>query len=197
MTQHSHKGGCCHDQSATPKSVYQTLDEMDFERGLWSAAVDGDLERVQRFLLDKKVDPDVLDKSGLSPLHYACRNGHENIVKVLLQHGANPNMLTRCGQATPLHRAAYAGHLSIVNCLLKNGAVPSLCDDDGKSPLHKAAERGQLSICQRLLEAEPTLVNILDKKGRSGAWYVATSNKELQHLLQIDDDVMTDEGLPK
>ena len=68
MTQHSHEDGCCHDQSATPKSVYQTLDEMDFERGLWSAAVDGDLERVQKFLLDKKVDPDVLDKSGLSPL---------------------------------------------------------------------------------------------------------------------------------
>ena len=63
---HHHGDSCCH-QSAAPKSVYQTLDEMDFERGLWSAAVDGDVERVRRFL-DKDEDPNDVDKSGFAPL---------------------------------------------------------------------------------------------------------------------------------
>ena len=63
---HHHGDSCCH-QSAAPRSVYQTLDEMDFERGLWSAAVDGDKERVQKFL-DKGEDPNTMDKSGFAPL---------------------------------------------------------------------------------------------------------------------------------
>ncbi|XP_072049635.1 uncharacterized protein [Amphiura filiformis] len=182
---HHHHGDSCCQQSTAPRSVYQTLDEMDFERGLWSAAVDGEVDRVRKFL-DKGEDPNTMDKSGFAPLHYACRNGHKEITSMLLQKGANPNVQTRSGGATPLHRAAYAGHIDIIECLLSHGATPSLCDEDGKSPLHKAAERGHTNICKRLLEADPSILHIKDKRNNLPVFYVSVSNKELQTILHHD-----------
>ena len=45
----------------------QNLDEMDFTRGIWSAAMDGEVAKVQTFL-DKKCSPDALDSSGYTAL---------------------------------------------------------------------------------------------------------------------------------
>ncbi|MGH0178473.1 UNVERIFIED_CONTAM: hypothetical protein FKN15_004925 [Acipenser sinensis] len=126
---------CCSHGSAAPHSVQQTLDEMDFERGIWSAAVDGDLDRVRTFLL-KGTDPNTVDRAGYTALHYASRAGCLAVCELLLEHGASANSQTR-GGATPLHRAAYRGHLGVVRLLLSQGAEPGTCDDDGSTPLHK------------------------------------------------------------
>lgn len=48
-------------------SVHQTLDELEFERGIWSAALNGDLTEVKRHLL-KDIDADKTDKSGYTAL---------------------------------------------------------------------------------------------------------------------------------
>jgi len=55
---------CCQN---LPKSVSQTLVEMDFERGIWSAAVDGDEERIVK-LLKNGLNPDILDSSNHTAL---------------------------------------------------------------------------------------------------------------------------------
>ncbi|KAL7884182.1 hypothetical protein AOLI_G00069520 [Acnodon oligacanthus] len=138
----SHGKQCsCNAHHSTP-SVHQTLDEMDFERGIWSAAMDGDLERVKS-LLRKGTDTNIKDQASYTALHYSSRAGHRSVCELLLDHGACANSQTR-GGATPLHRAAYCGHLAIVQLLLTHGADPQLTDDDGSTPLHKAAERGHM-----------------------------------------------------
>lgn len=58
-------GGC--DCSSKPSSYAQSLTEMDFERGIWQAALDGNVSRV-RTLLDKGGDPDARDGSGYTAL---------------------------------------------------------------------------------------------------------------------------------
>ncbi|XP_023834648.1 ankyrin repeat domain-containing protein 39 isoform X2 [Salvelinus sp. IW2-2015] len=125
---------CCSHQLASP-SAHQTLDEMDFERGIWSAAMDGDLERVKS-LLKKGTDPNLRDSANYTALHYASRSGHKSVCKFLLESGACANPQTP-GGATPLHRSAYCGQLDVVQLLLHHGADPQLCDGDGSSPLHK------------------------------------------------------------
>ena len=50
--------------SSKSSSYAQSLNEMDFERGLWQAALDGEAERV-RNLLDKGRDVDERDASGI------------------------------------------------------------------------------------------------------------------------------------
>lgn len=96
---------CC-DHPHSSSGVCQTLDEMEFERGIWHAAQYGELEKVEKLILR---GVDVRDKSGYTALHYAARNGHAEVCKLLLMNGANVNAVTKSGCATALHRAASAG----------------------------------------------------------------------------------------
>jgi len=48
-------------------SVCQTLEEVDFERGIWSAAVNGDTERVKK-ILSGGGNPDIPDSSSFTAL---------------------------------------------------------------------------------------------------------------------------------
>ena len=57
------KYGC----SSTSSTYAQSLSEMDFERGIWQAALDGDVNRVRKFL-DKGTDPNLRDGSGYTAL---------------------------------------------------------------------------------------------------------------------------------
>lgn len=107
MSHHDHSCNC---NNAT-SSVTQTLDELDFERGIWFAAQYGDLDRVKKLVL-QHTPVDITDKSGYTALHYAARNGHLDVCKFLLSNGANINAVTKSGQATALHRAVSAGTLT-------------------------------------------------------------------------------------
>lgn len=48
-------------------SVHQTLHEVEFERGIWTAAVDGNVDDVEKHLR-KGVSPNVTDTSGYTAL---------------------------------------------------------------------------------------------------------------------------------
>ncbi|XP_026199434.1 ankyrin repeat domain-containing protein 39 [Anabas testudineus] len=179
MSSDSQRCSCCSHPVSSP-SVYQTLTEMDFERGIWSAALDGDLDRVKS-MIHKGTDPNLRDSSGYTALHYASRIGHLAVCKFLLENGACASPETR-GGATPLHRSAYCGHLDVVRLLLHHRADPMLCDDDGASPLHKAAERGHEEVCLLLLEHCPALCSQTNK--RLQLPHQLAQKADLQELLK-------------
>lgn len=60
-----HSGGCCKCHSSS--SYDQTMSEMDFTRGVWTAAMDGELQKVEAYL-DKRGDPNAVDTSGYTAL---------------------------------------------------------------------------------------------------------------------------------
>ena len=81
---HSHsQDSCC--QSAPPSSTLQSLDELDFERGIWGAAREGEDGRLVA-LLEKGVQASSRDSSGYTALHYAARAGHVDTVRVGGRH---------------------------------------------------------------------------------------------------------------
>ena len=49
-------------------SVHQTLGELEFSRGIWTAALSGQDDEVRHFLDQKGVHPDSLDSSGYTAL---------------------------------------------------------------------------------------------------------------------------------
>lgn len=53
------------------------------------------------------------DDHGFSPLHWACREGKNGVVDMLIMRGARINVMNR-GDDTPLHLAASHGHRDIV-----------------------------------------------------------------------------------
>ena len=57
---------------------------------------------------------------GVAPLHLASRHGHAQVVRMLIDHGADPNLLSKAG-LTPFHLAARYGHEAVVEILLDKG----------------------------------------------------------------------------
>lgn len=55
---------------------------------MWYAAMQGN-SSVVSYLLKKGAKLDVRDTKGISPLHKAIANGHEETVKVLVESGIN------------------------------------------------------------------------------------------------------------
>ncbi|CAB0000587.1 unnamed protein product [Nesidiocoris tenuis] len=157
-----------HQHQTTNPSVVQTLDEMDFERGLWYPAMQGDLAELDK-LLTRGADVNKTDKSGYTALHYAARGGDLAVVQKLLRAGANVNLKTKAGLATPLHRAASAGRLEVVKLLLDNGAEKVPIDSDGRTPLHRSAASGHEGISLLLVREAPEATKIRDSKGLSPA----------------------------
>lgn len=67
-------------------------------------------------------------------LHLASRNGHRDIVDMLLAAGCNVNILTPNGSA--LHEAALCGKENVVKTLLREGIDLDLTDCDGRTVFH-------------------------------------------------------------
>lgn len=49
------------------------------------------------YLLSQGATVDVKDKNSETPLFLAVRNGHKDIIEVLLERGANPEISDACG----------------------------------------------------------------------------------------------------
>ena len=71
------------------------------------AAEIGDDERIS-FLLSMHAQVDVLNPNGETPLHWACSLGHLNVVRCLVQHGADPRLHERVHGLAPLHAPCSA-----------------------------------------------------------------------------------------
>lgn len=93
-----------------------------------------------------------LIKSNKTPLIVAVDGGHTHIVRLLLEHGADPNVKSR-GQYQPLWSAVWNDDLATAATLLENGAVvsPFNNDRDRVTPLFIAAALGSTKMAELLL----------------------------------------------
>jgi ankyrin repeat protein len=85
---------------------------------------DFDDPRVVRLLLDHGTDPNVLTEYGtlrMGPLHEASRRGRTEIVRLLVEYGANVELRDGWGM-TPLETASHERHGEIVKLLLEHRA---------------------------------------------------------------------------
>ncbi|KAJ9204753.1 hypothetical protein DTO166G4_7855 [Paecilomyces variotii] len=71
---------------------------------------------------------------GLTPLFFAAGNGNDATVKLLLSHGAIPDVQDRFGER-PINWAAARGFEAIVKMLLDSGANANQLDHPSQSPL--------------------------------------------------------------
>ena len=89
-------------------------------------------------LLDKGVNPDLVDHFDKSLLMTASEEGFFDIVQLLLDHGANVNIRLVVLGYTALGYACENGHVEIVKLLLSHGAKPNEKYNNGSSPFLRA-----------------------------------------------------------
>ena len=92
---------------------------------LFNAVSDNNVDEVSQLLSENQhfsinVDAVNFEASGL--LHVAARMGHTEMVRLLLDRGADVNVRDRGGRA-PLHLACMNGHTDTVRLLLDRGAA--------------------------------------------------------------------------
>ena len=85
---------------------------------------------------------------GSASLHAASAGGHTDIMKMLLENGADIN-LTNEQNMTPLHYAVICGGKDAVSLLLENGADTSIRTKEGQTALDIAKELAEKESGQK------------------------------------------------
>ncbi|RYP71615.1 hypothetical protein DL769_004655 [Monosporascus sp. CRB-8-3] len=120
----------------------------------------GSVEIVKLLLSSGRVDVNKADLSGRRALHYACENGHDSIVELLLpvidDHDVSDNSGT-----TPLQCAVENGNVAVINLLFESGKVDVNSKDNfGRTLLSRAARNEYNAIVKLLLEKGANIESI-------------------------------------
>ncbi|HSS22703.1 MAG TPA: ankyrin repeat domain-containing protein [Pyrinomonadaceae bacterium] len=117
----------------------------NLEKEIIKAAKSGAAARVRELLQQDAKLIGARDADGSTPLHCATWKGHQNVVEVLLAHGADVNLHNNNDHwgTTPLHAAAHANQRAIAELLIAHGADIHATNLNGRTPLaetefHKA-----------------------------------------------------------
>jgi ankyrin repeat protein len=128
---------------------------------------------------------------GISPLHFAAREGYSGIVSLLLAKEADINIKSASG-TTPLHEAARSGNISIMETLLAEGAEVNAQDAKGNSVLHTAIPPEVNQEALYLLLFYGANPNLKDEHGDSALHIAITLNRDpeiISTLLEAGADV--------
>ncbi|KAI1318153.1 hypothetical protein F5Y16DRAFT_392173 [Xylariaceae sp. FL0255] len=125
-----------------------------------------------RLLLSKKygLDANQKDDDGNSPLHCISAETSEEIVNLLLQHGADIEAIGKNG-FTPLAAAANAPNLLAVQYLVRNDALVNVGHSSmNEGALAWACKKGSLAMVRTLLNsrADPANVNYINPTSMMG-----------------------------
>ena len=91
-------------------------------------------------------------QGGLTPLHFAARQGHTDSVKSLLAAGADINAPTGDG-TTPILISTINGHFDLSQYLLDQGADATIASEAGATPLYATIN---MEYAPRTLYPQPT-----------------------------------------
>ncbi|XP_030850882.1 ankyrin-1-like isoform X1 [Strongylocentrotus purpuratus] len=164
----------CHGSDRVDNDCY--LD--DEETSVVKLARAGQLEELQQLLND--MDPgDIFDSvsehdaKDNSALHYAARIDNLDMVKLLVQHGADVDAVGEAGRCplhlaagtkndlsknadnrkmTPLLLACLHGEIDIAILLIDKGADLMVYDENSDTPLHIAINEGNKKIVRKIIE---------------------------------------------
>lgn len=120
---------------------------------LRKAAIKGNFERAQK-LLAEGAEVDYRDTNQLTPLYFAASHGFNDITRLLLARGANPDVgKDKDLEGSALTQAAYWGHFDVVRTLVEYKADLNLKGYELRSALHEAIWKGREEIATFLVEA--------------------------------------------
>jgi len=155
------------------------LAQVEAQAAICQAVVDGDIERV-KLLISKGPDLNAEDDKGQIPLNLAAREGHKEIVELLLEHGADVNvgsvfgkeynnwiaaefamyknhteiaqlLISKGSDISPLFFAIYMEDEIKARSLIEGGADVNSRTPGGITPLHQAVNKGLKDIVELLI----------------------------------------------
>ncbi len=155
---------------------------------LMSAVANNDVNGARFFSKAGRALVNQKNLGGATALHLACRENNFEIIKILVESGADVNAVDNEGW-TPLMRAALAGNKDSINLLLDKGAQGNYINSIGESAIIHAA----LSNCTDCLDVmfeKFNFAKLMDiqllKEQLTNAFIIARNheNEVLQGILE-------------
>ncbi len=122
------------------------------------AAEAGDLAKVKALVEGDPALVKAKDENGRTPLHWAARGGHFEVLQYLVDRGADLNAIDNNGIA-PLHSLARSGQTEAARLLIDKGADIDIKDPVKLTPLNMAAESGLEAMVKLLIEKGANIEN--------------------------------------
>ena len=116
---------------------------------------------------------DIKDNDDETPLLNAIHAGQTDVVKRLINLGANINSVNTSSRDSALHFAAQYDRTECLKLLLTHGADCSALDWNGRSFAHCAAKSGSAELIRVIVDAKPSTLNLAlrDSEGKTpGQW---------------------------
>jgi len=156
---------------------------------LMMAVVDEDIEGVKFFI---NTNPDSINAKnigGATALHLASRVGNLEIVKLLLENGANPNLVDNEG-VTPLMRASIGGFDNIVKILLENRASASILSTSRNSAIYYSTYASCQGCLTNLFTGYDFVANMPEnvlKSQLETSYKIANSRQDIEEQKILQD----------
>lgn len=161
---------------------------------LMTACMNGEIQMVQGLL---KEYPTLVNCSWayFTPLHFAVREGHTEVVECLLEHGADASSITGVSwQDSPFQKAKDRGYSPLAELIERHiqqephshSISESLSGSSAEYNLFTASAVGDDEFVRDILSNDSSKVNTLDASGRSALYYASKNGHEsiVQILLQ-------------
>uniref|UniRef100_A0A8C4HHT0 Ankyrin repeat domain 28b n=1 Tax=Dicentrarchus labrax TaxID=13489 RepID=A0A8C4HHT0_DICLA len=156
--------------------------------------------------------PVLTDNQGYTPLHWACYNGHDTCVEVLLEqevfHKAEGNsfsplhcadrtsnilIILKIGIISSKFKSAFTDHVECLQLLLSHNAQVNSVDSAGKTPLMMAAENGQTNAVEVLVSSAKADLTLQDAVKNTALHLACSKGHETSALLILEK--ITDRNL--
>ena len=145
------------DEEEENEEEQEENDEADAVTLLFEAAKAGDIDGVNACLV-KGVEIDTTDEDGYTPLMHAAAIGHLDLVRYLIENGANANQQDEHRGDTALMLAVRYGQIDVVEWLVcTDSADVELVNVDGENvltiePIEKVTKEQMMEVLANALE---------------------------------------------
>ncbi|PRP85237.1 hypothetical protein PROFUN_07007 [Planoprotostelium fungivorum] len=158
------------------KAIHQACSEGDIDGVL--EVLRGNSQEQRRQIVDEA------ENDGVTPLMIAAQNGHKNIIQLLLNNGADLDLVDEEG-STVLHYSA-TGNVHTYRTVREKMNNTKEKNDQGDLPVHSAAAAGACDVLRDILEHRTHLLDVRNYRGYTLMHHAAEggSSEAVRFLLE-------------
>lgn len=182
--------------SSMAKFKHLAVEQINHNKKLFHLVSNGEFVKVRDLLDTNMHDVNCCDDKQRTCLHIASARGSLEIVRLLLDYGANPN-IRDCVSNLPIHLAIISSHVPVVTLLLEAGTDIHSLDLNGKTVLHLAGTRLRWLLNEENHKASPKLkyeaIMIMDmikqylRRKKASVTDLDMLADRLENVISLDD----------
>lgn len=135
-------------QDSRKQLLHNFVQYDEMSSSLCNAAQHGDVQQCMQ-LLKRGAPCNEIDAAGYLAIHYACANGHFEVVRLLLEFGSDAT--SYISSYSPLTISAKNGHINVVKLLVDFGSDINCKDIGSCPPIVAACENGHYDCLQSII----------------------------------------------